>query len=51
MLSLVNTKLRDECSSPEDFCAAYGVSLQDICARMAEIGYVYDEGVNAFVRG
>ncbi|MGN0817547.1 MAG: DUF4250 domain-containing protein [Candidatus Coproplasma sp.] len=51
LLSLVNTKLRDECSSLEDFCAVYDLSLQDICKRMEAIGYLYDTESNAFKRG
>lgn len=48
LLSLVNMKLRDGYASLEDFCADYGVSTEDICARMRGIGYVYDPSVNAF---
>ncbi|MGN0814423.1 MAG: DUF4250 domain-containing protein [Candidatus Coproplasma sp.] len=51
LLSFINTKLRDECPSLDDFCAEYDLSPQDICARMAETGYYFDEEENAFKRG
>lgn len=48
LLSFVNTKLRDEYSSLDGFCAAYDVSAEEICGRMSLIGYSYDPAANAF---
>lgn len=48
LLSFVNTHLRDDGSSLEDFCEDYGVTVAYICGRMDEIGYRYDESANAF---
>ncbi len=49
-LSFINTKLRDEGLSLSDFCDEYDLSFDDICGRMAEIGYAYDEKANSFLR-
>ncbi len=48
LLSLVNTKLRDEYSSPESLCEEEGVDYSVLEARLARIGYVYDGESNAF---
>ena len=48
LLSFINTKLRDEYDSLEQFCDENGLSTEDICARMAQIGYEYDAARNAF---
>jgi hypothetical protein len=51
LLSFINTKLRDEYSSLQEFCDENECSLKDICGAMDEIGYKYDPDKNAFVRG
>lgn len=48
LLSLMNTKLRDEYSSLDELCEAEGAEKPEICARLAELGYAYDEQSNAF---
>lgn len=50
LLSYVNTKLRDEYSSLEDFCAVEGADSVQILAKLKGIGYVYDEEENSFKR-
>jgi hypothetical protein len=50
LLSFVNTKLRDEYSSLGDFCESFDLSLDDICRRMANIGYFYNQDKNAFLK-
>lgn len=50
LLSVVNTKLRDGYSSLDEFCSAEGVDREDVVRRLFEIGYEYDEGLNAFRR-
>lgn len=48
LLSFINTKLRDEYTSLEQFCEDFGVSPEDICGRMEKIGYFYDAQTNCF---
>ena len=48
LLSFINTKLRDEYSSLEDFCNENDLSPDDICGRMAKAGYEYDRKSNSF---
>ena len=50
LLSFINTKLRDEYSSLSDLCADYGVSEEELSARLAALGYKYNEEQNAFIR-
>lgn len=50
LLSYVNTKLRDEYSSLQDFCAAEGAEADQVAAKLNAIGYYYDEEENAFKR-
>ena len=49
-LSYLNTKLRDEYRSLEEFCLENDVCMRDICLRMADIGYEYDGDKNTFTR-
>lgn len=49
-LSYLNTKLRDEYCSLEEFCLENDVCMRDICLRMANIGYEYDGDKNTFTR-
>lgn len=48
LLSVVNTKLRDEYSSLEELCACEGVSFEEICRRLNALGYAYAPEYNAF---
>ena len=48
LLSVVNTKLRDEYSSLEELCSCEGVSLNEICGRLNALGYEYAPEYNAF---
>ncbi len=50
LLSFVNTKLRDEFSSLSDFCLSYGAEEGEVAARLAALGYEYNEEKNAFIR-
>ncbi len=49
LLSLVNTALRDG-EELGDFCARYCAEEQEVAARLAEYGYVYDGENCAFKR-
>lgn len=50
LLSVVNTKLRDTFSSLEDLCYDEDLPVEELTARLAEIGYCYDGEENAFKR-
>lgn len=49
LLSFVNTKLRDNYDSLEEFCAAQNVSDEKIRATLDTLDYVYDRDRNQFV--
>ena len=49
LLSVVNTKLRDEYESLDELCDALDESRDEICAKLAAIGYVYNPETNRFV--
>lgn len=48
LLSLINTALRDKYPSLEELCAEEGIEQQEICERLAAIGYTYDPSSNSF---
>lgn len=48
LLSVVNTKLRDEYESLEDLCAALDVEIFDVSAKLEALGYQYDAQQNQF---
>jgi hypothetical protein len=49
LLSYVNTQLRDNYPSLDDFCQALDVSREDLEKKLAAIDYEYDAARNAFV--
>lgn len=49
LLSYVNMKLRDECSSLDDFCEEEDVSESEIEERLGASGYAYSADKNAFI--
>ncbi|MCR4691355.1 MAG: DUF4250 domain-containing protein [Lachnospiraceae bacterium] len=49
LLSYVNTMLRDEYPSLEEFAAANNADSGQICEKLKSIGYTYDEKQNRFV--
>lgn len=48
LLSLINTKLRDEYSSLQELCAVEDVGLAVLQERLSLAGYVYDADGNSF---
>ena len=48
LLSVVNTKLRDEYSSLREFCEETDTEEEALVAKLAAIGYHYDEAANRF---
>lgn len=49
LLSVVNTKLRDEADSLEELCKTYDQELEVIVERLSAIGYHYEKAHNQFV--
>lgn len=49
LLSYVNTKLRDECKSLDDFCDRYEVDKATLTATLKSIRYTYNSNQNQFV--
>ena len=48
LLSAVNMKLRDSYSSLDALCEDMDVNQEEITAKLAEVGYVYDKEMNRF---
>lgn len=48
LLSYVNTKLRNEDSSLEEFCLREGADLEEVLQKLASIDYHYQEERNQF---
>ena len=49
LLSYVNTQLRDNYSSLDDFCASLDVEKQSIIDQLKAVNYEYSEELNKFV--
>lgn len=49
LLSYVNTQLRDNYSTLEDFAASNDIAESEITEKLAAIGYTYDAAQNRFV--
>jgi hypothetical protein len=48
LLSMVNTKLRDEYSSLHDLCASLGEDEETLSSRLTAAGFTYDPKQNQF---
>lgn len=48
LLSVVNTKLRDEYSSLDELCASLDIDRDALVARLAEAGFEYMSQINQF---
>lgn len=49
LLSLVNTKLRDEAPSLDELCRTYDADMASIKERLEKVGYSYSKENNQFV--
>lgn len=49
LLSFVNTKLRDECKSLDDFCDKYEVDKASLVEKLSSVNYRYNLQTNQFV--
>lgn len=50
LLSFVNTQLRDNYSGLKELAAAYDIDEKELCDKLAQIDYKYDETVNQLSR-
>lgn len=48
LLSFINMKLRDYYPSLEALCDDLDINIDDLCNRLASIGYHYDSSLNKF---
>lgn len=48
LLSYVNTKLRDDYASLDDLCDSLDIDANDLCGRLARVGYSYNHKNNRF---
>ena len=48
LLSYVNTKLRDECKSLDDFCEKYEVDKAVLVKKLSSVNYRYNKSTNQF---
>lgn len=48
LLSYVNTKLRDQYSSLDEFCRAEDVNKEDLEERLRAVGFEYVAQINQF---
>ena len=48
LLSLINTKLRDEFSSLDDLCDSLDIDKEELINNLKTAGYKYDPAVNQF---
>ena len=49
LLSYVNTKLRDQYSSLQEFCRCEQIGEEELKTKLKNIDYYYDAGRNQFV--
>lgn len=49
LVSYVNTKLRDQFATLNEFCSSYDVDEDELRATLSSIDYHYDETTNRFV--
>lgn len=49
LLSVINTKLRDNYSSLDSLCDDLNADKNEICDKLSAVGYVYSQEENQFV--
>lgn len=49
LLSFINTKLRDNYPSLAALCDDLNVNADEIKAKLASVGYIYDANLNKFI--
>lgn len=48
LLSYVNTKLRDQYPTLEDFCKGENADPEELKEKLTSVGYVYNKELNQF---
>ena len=48
LMSVVNTKLRDEYSSPEELCKALGFEKDELEQKLKAVGFTYKPETNQY---
>lgn len=48
LLSVVNTRLRDEYASLDELCAALDIDPQELASRLEAAGFTYMPEINQF---
>lgn len=49
LLSFVNTQLRDNYPSLDEFCSSFGVDRAGLEEKLQKLDYMYDKDKNRFV--
>lgn len=49
LLSYLNTQLRDFYPTLDDLCSSLELDRQQLCDRLSQIDYYYDEASNQFI--
>lgn len=49
LLSICNTRLRDEYESLDELCAALAVERETLCKTLEAAGFAYDPNRNQFI--
>lgn len=48
LLSVVNTKLRDEFTNLDDLCASFDIERQELEKQLSDVGFQYQADINQF---
>jgi len=48
LVSVLNLRMRDYDLTPEELCAEEDISWEELCRKLAEHGYRYDEEHHCF---
>lgn len=49
LLSFVNTQLRDNYDTLEEFCSVYEIEKEKLVEKLKSVDYEYDEGQRQFI--
>ena len=49
LLSFVNTQLRDNCPSLDDFVKEFDIDKEEIVDKLGSVGFIYNTELNKFV--